>query len=450
MLHQNQNYTGFHFCKNGEIISECDPGYYCSSGSTAQRPSGIADPYNIGQNGICPIGYFCTIGTLQPEPCTNNKVITKNGATSDAECEQCPDGKICTSTVPEDCPTGFYCKSGQVDACPVGTYQPFVSKIEITDCLVCQAGFDCNALNVTRQTDFLCPAGFYCYEATSMDQSNLNLLTNFTDTRTANACEKGSYNNRLQAVDERECLNCPAGYFCLEGSLNNTQPIACEPYMNQPDPENNATNLQLASYCPEAMTDFNGTKNTKICLEGFYCSSPKSQVVCPLSYYCPEGTQDPIRCPVGSYCEPLSLNSTTNELIIGSIEPTLCPAGTVTLENSNQINFEDTCAACNPGSYGNEQRTECLPCQSGVICSIGSTTDIPSLDTANYSITAYPCPKGYYCTSGSITPIPCPAGTYNRFTFGKSETESCLPCPANYFTNQEAQLGCQYRVISFN
>ena len=160
--------------------------------------------------------------------------------------------------------------------------------------------------------------------------------------------------------------------------------------------------------------------------------------------HCPEGTQDPIRCPVGSYCEPLSLNSTTNELIIGSIEPTLCPAGTVTLENSNQINFEDTCAACNPGSYGNEQRTECLPCQSGVICSIGSTTDIPSLDSANYSITAYPCPKGYYCTSGSITPIPCPAGTYNRFTFGKSKTESCLPCPANYFTNQEAQLGCQY------
>ena len=404
----------------------------------------IANNYNTGVNGKCPIGYYCTKGTLQPEPCTNNQVITKTGATSPSDCEDCPDGKICTSTVPEDCPTGFYCKSGDpVKSCPPGSYNPFVGKIYITDCLVCDAGYDCNAANITRQTDFPCPAGFYCFEATSMELSDLSILTNFSDVRVANPCPKGSYNNKLNAVDDRECLNCPAGFYCLEGSLNNTQPTACNPYIEKLDSDN-STMLKLASYCPEGMNDFNSTENEKICAEGFYCSTPKTEIVCPLSYYCPQGTQDPIRCPAGHYCEPLNYNSTSEQVIIGAIIPTLCPAGTVTLENSNQINFQDTCGSCAAGTYGNTERTECLPCQAGVICSIGSTTDIPSLNPDNYSITAYPCPKGYYCTEGSITPIPCPAGTYNRFTFGKSETESCLPCPADYFSDQEAQLGCQY------
>jgi len=105
---------------------ECAPGYYCPDGSTSNKqvacpkgtyraiargsspkdcsicPSGsYCDQMGMSAPNICPIGYYCPIGTVVPEPCPEGTYGTAQGMT---------DSKSCTA-----CPAGYYCpKRGQI------------------------------------------------------------------------------------------------------------------------------------------------------------------------------------------------------------------------------------------------------------------------------------------------------------------------------------------------
>lgn len=75
---------------------------------------------------------------------------------------------------------------------------------------------------------------------------------------------------------------------------------------------------------------------------------------------------------------------------------------------------------CKPGQYFGYG--QCNPCQAGHVCVKYTNTKYPVyLDTEG----GYECPAGYYCPAGSSKEIACPAGTYNPFKKGKSDS-SCI------------------------
>ena len=124
-------------------------------------------------------------------------------------------------------------------------------------------------------------------------------------------------------------------------------------------------------------------------------SAPK---ICPEGNHCPEGSQTPILCPVGTY-NPVK-------------------GGTSVLTGTDSLglpiyNTSIYCLKCPPGKYcatagltaptGN--------CAAGYLCLESSPINKPS---ARDEVSGRwdKCPKGSYCLEGTAYPYPCPRGTY--------------------------------------
>jgi hypothetical protein len=162
-----------------------------------------------------------------------------------------------------NCPAGYYCdpyESGSNKTiCPPGTYCPKWS----VNPVVCPVGSYCSSSGM--ETPEPCPPGFYC-----------------PSTGTVNATE---------------AVICPAGSFCLQGSIS---PLQCTP----------------GSHCPS-----DGLSLPIPCPSGVYCPSPGTvntteAITCPVGSFCLQGSPSATPCPGGSYCP-----------IDGLSIPTPCPSG---------------------------------------------------------------------------------------------------------------------------
>ena len=206
-----------------------------------------------------------------------------------------------------------------------------------------------------------------------------------------------------------------------------------------------------------------------------------------MGHYCPEGTADPILCPVGTYlddssgtslksclpCIPGSFSNQTgrttncescpagsyNTVLRGTMcEP--CPVGgfcesvgaasasmtfkqcaTGTYNSDVGASSNASCIACPPGKAnpvpGSSSPNVCIGCLPGSIASgIGTGTCVlceQGTYQADYGQTAcVSCPRGSYCKEGSSTPVPCPGGTFNG-EFGRWSVGQCLDVPVNFW-----------------
>ncbi len=96
----------------------CEAGYYCSAGSSSKT-------YRL-----CSPGSYCEAGSATPTNCPIGTYSVSLGATSLADCIDCPGGVYCDiaglTTTPNNCSAGYYCPSGNSVAnpvqyiCPVG------------------------------------------------------------------------------------------------------------------------------------------------------------------------------------------------------------------------------------------------------------------------------------------------------------------------------------------
>ena len=203
-------------------------------------------------------------------------------------------------------------------------------------------------------------------------------------------------------------------------------------------------------------------------------------------YVCPEGREEPIACPKGTYQPEMNMYNETEHCLtcppgtackkegIDKYENHLCPPGHYCMEESyfprpcppgsfrpnsgasmdkitNYFNRNATanCYNCLPGFYCPTERT-IIPklCTSGKYCPWGSVNpkDCP---VGHYCRAgtgeAEPCPPGYFCRGNSeiyekcpfgtfcngtnAEPIPCPSGTYGNATeYNHNRTIACLDC----------------------
>lgn len=140
-----------------------------------------------------------------------------------------------------------------------------------------------------------------------------------------------------------------------------------------------------------------------MCSAGFYCVSsaetstptvgPTVGDECPRGFYCPEGTEVPIACPIGSF----SIN--------------------VRLGNASE------CVPCLAGHFCDQSAAVFTSglCVEGYYCPEGSTSN-----------TSESCCPGHYCPEGTPVPLPCPTGTYSSST-NLSHFSQCLPCTPGFY-----------------
>jgi hypothetical protein len=262
-------------------------------------------------------------------------------------------------------------------------------------------------------------------------------------------CPAGRYAaGRTGLSSAAECVACPAGSYCVQGS---DWPVPCPPgTFNE-----NALGASLGSCSPctfgSACSLAGLTTPSSTCSAGHYCPSgtvfsfdnpclagtysdvlfltlPQQCFACPEGFYCPTGTGGPLNLPIacsaGYYCPA------------GSAVPLPCAPGTYS--NTAYLRSAEECESCPAGSFCNAGVTapsgSCAPghyCplrtpnNDSFPCPVGTfTAEVNLTDTYQCSV----CPAGHKCVLGSVNPTMCPPGFYNSLPY----QSSCQECVAGY------------------
>ncbi len=94
------------------VVNKCAAGFYCLAGSNTTHPT---DP-TIG--GLCPVGYYCELGTADysTSPCKNGTYSNSTGNTAIGDCTSCDPGRVCNGYALQEpngyCAAGYYCRGG--------------------------------------------------------------------------------------------------------------------------------------------------------------------------------------------------------------------------------------------------------------------------------------------------------------------------------------------------
>ncbi|CAB1347527.1 unnamed protein product, partial [Coregonus sp. 'balchen'] len=445
------------FCRRAGLSAPqglCDPGFYCTSGATTATPVGV------DSGDVCPVGYFCPLGTRFPHehPCPagtwSNAVGTQGlsscwpclpGLYCATECLECPPGRYCLEGEGVQlCPKGFYCLGGTVEdvlPCPPGTYSQQPGQSQLEQCLLCPAGFEGRGgREGGGRWGGLCPPAHYCSPGSAIPVP----------------CPAGTY---ASLTGQTQCPRCHAGYYCPERTSNYTL-FPCPPGFYCPDGTRHATQFPCPRgyYNPEPMTQ--SLDSCLPCPPGHYCQRVATALACPAAHYCPHGSAVPEPCPSGTfqdrekqatcniceegyYCD-LRLGLENASVLRPCPKGHYCPRGTA-LATQNP---------CPPGSFNPRERidrlTGCMLCPPGQFCPTMGLAEPAGYCNAGFwcregayspspvdGLSGFLCPAGQYCPSGTPAPVPCPLGTWSNST-GLANQEECQPCPGGLYCDSNS------------
>lgn len=267
----------------------------------------------------------------------------------------------------------------------------------------------------------LCPSGHYCLAGSTAPT----------------ICPDGKVNPNDGGSQLSDCVNCPLGSYCIQGTQ---YPCPAGHYC---DGNNSGSNIDPKECAIDTYNLNTGATSVSDCLpcgQGYLCSD---KAIANLDFY---------KCPKGQYCPNA----------VGSVLPAVdCPNGTYNDERGKG-DLSD-CKQCPAGSYCSAGSIFPLKCPSRYYCPAGS--DVPTLCEAGFycpyespSPTICPqgyycpnqgtdlytkCPFGTYCPNGSTAPTPCPSGSYslknpNNF----SEQDECYVCEQGTYLASAGSLEC--------
>ncbi|POI30094.1 hypothetical protein CIB84_006155 [Bambusicola thoracicus] len=404
----------------------CQPGYYCSQGSSSSSPVGLS----FGD--LCQPGYYCSAGTTHPKEmaCPAGTWNGQRGAQDATWCLPCSPGFFCSMSG-QDAPIGP-CAQGEVK---ISVFHVLLGSTVLKDCDAA-ALLASIALREQESVFILVPLGL---STPLMDSARLR------GARSAlQECSVETGDSPLQVV--------PAG----QGSSAQQEQVSQTPM----EPQTPAlvahahldTSAQLAQVSPSSAL-------WALTLTGMW----ETGGPCPVSHFCPEGASFPLACLAGTYnnltrqaaCFPCAAGYYCPENTTSySVNP--CPAGFYCPKGTRfatefpcprgyfnpdpMTQSLDSCLPCPPGHYcGKENLTapsgKCdaglsVPsgeCTAGFYCKGGAVLPNPTDD-----VTGNICPAGTYCTAGSAEPKLCPAGTFSSLP-GRRTLSECQPCPSGFY-----------------
>lgn len=292
-----------HFCNSNKIDNvnvfwkDCEPGYYCEEGAIEAVSCEPGTYQNLARQSSCfecPKGFYCPNQQMtDPTNCDPGFICNELRL---SEGIACTEGYYCEAGVdfyinlaefiecdnqkykcPTPCPAGSMCPSGSSNftQCPLGYYQ---DETRQSGCKKCPKGYICNLVGLSNPV--LCTPGYYCEDEGLYDPTEY----------------------------------CPAGYYCLEGTISGESSLFPK-----------STLRQLAVFINECEV----------------VGNLKEPIPCHPGYYCPPGTGSadpnipigPRKCPSGTYNDRCMAGECTNcpsgYSCIGdmTISPTLCPLG---------------------------------------------------------------------------------------------------------------------------
>ncbi|XP_037124116.1 zonadhesin [Syngnathus acus] len=439
--------------------SSCDPGMYCR-GTGSTFPSGLCaagfvciggasepSPTDNVTGFSCPPGFFCSAGTLVPQPCLKGTFSEQSGLMDQSQCRNCSPGFYCSETglsaVSGPCLAGFYCLEGSQTAAPMSSVSGGV-----------------------------CPAGHYCAEGSNVPSPcPTGSFRNETGGKFKDDCQPclpGFYQDLSGQI---ECRRCPSGFHCEALRLSSTRgtssglssPLPCPAgfFCPRESPDGRPVPCPKGTYGPSQ-----GLTSEGDCWSGFYCgwgSSKADQTRCPAGFFCPRGTSAPVPCPAGTFSSITGNSHLSNCTectagyycdVEGTVKPTLCLAGyycppgmtegtglpcpTGTVQNQLGASSIDACLPCPAGLFCSQPGLSHPTglCEAGYYCPTGSTSKNSS-EYQSHSARSHLCLSGYYCPAGTKNPIPCPAGTLS-ISRGLKTVKDCPPCPPGHFCDRPA------------
>lgn len=425
------------------------------SKTTVLNPEKEDDVRRRTNQAICPVGHYCTGGNKYPCPAGRygsieglvDPLCRGNGSAS--LLSYAPRNP--TLTLDSVCPIGYYCPQGSVEPiiCPAGRYGDAPGLTTPACSGSCLKGHWCRA-GSTSATQNACVAGIYgatdglktaaCNENCEVVlESESTLPTTVTTTAARLTADSLPVSSSLFCVPRQ----CEAGYYCPSGSTS-PRMYDCGPSAAVfcPPGSSVATPVSLGYYTVGALSQPNQQQSeldqyNRIaeveCEPGHYCMDGV-RYICPQGYAgITSGLHDPTcsgLCAPGYYCESGSTSTkqyackdTHVYCPLGSYEPTFVPNGFYAIgQNDTTMATRSDIAPCPPGHYciGGLVR----PCDAGRYSHSGSgTAECDGL-----------CSVGYYCpiASTSMEQIPCPAGRYGS-TVGMTNAYCTGSCLAGYY-----------------
>ena len=389
----------------------------CPAGAYCQRDINSGTDILLTTNANCPAGSYCEENTAYPTPCPAGKYRLDPRGASEDDCSSCEEGKYCDlfgddQYQPKECDDGYHCITG--------------SKSPRPGCLDKQEG-----------TGEICPLGSYC------------------EGGFATPCPPGKVCDKYGEKTIADLVDCPEGYYCLEGTLSETVPGFLDDSIEPKYPifcgleTSEGGDQRWWQQRPNWRDDHVGT-----------------------GVYCPEGSGAPQSCPTGTWSMSLGSGSVEDYFSPGQ-HCSPCPEGmactregiyNVTIDGTqatkgyyissqgasnskpDDLTFGGKCTVnnfcpegsksqipCEPGTFNSKEgKDSCSTCTSGKYCpgGIGITGGDSSIATE--------CTEGHYCPAGVYQPIPCPVGKYGRdgITTYKSES-NCQRCDPGKYCDEE-------------
>ncbi|XP_014845642.1 PREDICTED: uncharacterized protein LOC106919650 isoform X3 [Poecilia mexicana] len=422
------------FCQRGLRAGDCQAGFYCDWGSTK------------ADQAVCPAGFFCPSGTAVPLACPAGTFSSETSNTHQDNCTACTPGYYCQdegTLQPVLCPVGHYCSAGQILGhafpCPPGTVQRRLGASSPDACSPCPAGMFCSQFGLSQPSG-LCQEGYFC-PAGSTSPNSTESQSNSTNHHlcpSGHYCPSGSghplpcpvgslaISQGLKAAEE--CPPCPPGLYCdspamsdLSVALPCRAGYVCLSGSSSPSPSDGSHGYP----CPAGYSCPVGSAREVPCEAGTYSPAPGAArcLACPRGTLCPSSaTREPSTCPAGHFCPA------------GTVVPQACPIGT--FNNQTGAHSLSACLPCPSGVYCSLRGASAphAPCLQGYFCQGGAT--VPTPESSETFLRNGLCPVGHYCPAGSLTPLPCPAGSIRNATGGVS-MESCFACPAGHYCSSE-------------
>lgn len=304
---------------------------------------------------------------------------------------------------------------GAGSACPGGSRY---SK-RTNGCVPCPAGsYSETAYTLGEACTGKCPIGHWCPEGSQAPIP----------------CPRGRFGS---ALGEREasCSGpCAAGYWCPEASYKpDSVPCGNASYFC-PTGSSFPDNVLPSFYSvPEAATLKVGQQ---LCEPGYYCldgvrhscpagvygetaglMDPNCTSICPIGYYCPQGSQIPIACPAGRYGAVTGLSESACSgacekgywcpLASSTPRARECPGGR--FGPTEGLKTSHCSSNCEPDSVLTDQGKDQLPAQlhigNSYLTSEGLSENVLANPMCVYSF----CKEGYYCPKASVvaTQVEC-------------------------------------------
>eukprot|EP00817_Percolomonadidae_sp_ATCC50343_P006652 CAMPEP_0117430274 /NCGR_PEP_ID=MMETSP0758-20121206/9800_1 /TAXON_ID=63605 /ORGANISM="Percolomonas cosmopolitus, Strain AE-1 (ATCC 50343)" /LENGTH=1105 /DNA_ID=CAMNT_0005218103 /DNA_START=842 /DNA_END=4159 /DNA_ORIENTATION=- len=232
------------------------------------------------------------------------------------------------------------------------------------------------------------------------------------------------------------CVPCDEGYQCPIEDIKEACPAGTYSYGKG---SYSCFKCPPSTYSPSKFAS--NPQTCQICSQQNYVAQKGTACdICPIGHYCPSPGEGAKQCPKGTFGPTVGM--TLEEQCIPCQNGSICPLGSFVqgkvCEDGKYAKDYTTCKHCIKGHYCKNGIME--PCERNMYAEASQSTCIicPTGYYCKNASTKMECPEGHFCPDYTSEIMPCHHGTYSEAKQG-----SCKLCSVGTYTDQMNQTKCK-------